>query len=60
MASIPDDYHEKIKKLRKKFDMTQIKFAHLLGVSFATVNRWENRQVKPSPLAWARIVKFDD
>jgi SNF2 family DNA or RNA helicase len=29
--------------------------AELLGVSFATVNRWENKPSRPSQLAWARI-----
>lgn len=31
-----------VKELREKLLFTQTEFAKLLGVSFATVNRWEN------------------
>jgi superfamily II DNA or RNA helicase len=31
-----------------------------LGVSFTTVNRWENGQTKPSPLSWQQLLRFDD
>lgn len=44
-------FGEKIKIVRKRLGMTQAKLASALGVSFATVNRWENGQVSPSSLA---------
>jgi putative transcriptional regulator len=44
-----------IKALREKFGLTQEEFARRLGVSFASVNRWENGQTKPSKLAWRQI-----
>lgn len=31
--------------------------AQIMGVSFATVNRWENGQSRPSPLAWQQILR---
>lgn len=40
-----------IKKLRKQLALTQEEFAHEIGVTFATVNRWENGKSKPSRLA---------
>ena len=40
-----------IKKLRKRLALTQEEFAHEIGVTFATVNRWENAKAKPSRLA---------
>jgi DNA-binding transcriptional regulator YiaG len=40
-----------IKKLRKQLGLTQEEFAHKIGVTFATVNRWENVKSKPSRLA---------
>jgi SNF2 family DNA or RNA helicase len=52
---LPDDYHERIKRVRGRLGLTQTQFAELLGVSFATVNRWENRQSRPSNLAWLQI-----
>lgn len=37
--------------LRKKLGLTQAEMARRLGVSFVTVNRWENGHCRPSPLA---------
>ena len=33
--------------------------AELMGVSFATVNRWENGQTRPSKLAWHQILQAE-
>nr|WP_269765710.1 helix-turn-helix transcriptional regulator [Eggerthella lenta] len=38
--------------------MTQTELAKALGVSFATVNRWENGQVNPSSLAQKAFEDF--
>lgn len=37
--------------LRQRLDMTQEEFAHAIGVTVSTVNRWENGHVEPSRLA---------
>lgn len=37
-----------IKRVRKEALMTQKQFAEALGVSFTTVNRWENRKMLPA------------
>ena len=55
---IPDDYSERIRTLRGRIGMTQKVLAAELSVSFATVNRWENKQSKPSPLSWKQIEKL--
>ena len=39
-----------VKSLRKKLGLPQEQLASLLGLSFATVNRWENGQTTPSGL----------
>ncbi len=57
-TEIPEDYSERIKALRGRLGMTQEGLAGKLAVSFATVNRWENRQAKPSPLSWNQIEKL--
>ena len=44
-----------IRELRERTGLTQEKFAAKLGVTFPTVNRWENGRAKPSPLAMNRI-----
>lgn len=58
--SLPVDYPERIKRFRGRLGLTQTELAARLGVSFVTVNRWENGQTKPSPLAWSQILKFDE
>ena len=44
-----------IRELRERTGLTQEKFAAKLGVTFPTINRWENGRAKPSPLAMQRI-----
>ncbi len=46
---------ELIRQLRKTFGLTQEQLAYKLGVSFTSVNRWENGQSKPSKLAQKQI-----
>lgn len=43
-----------IRDLRQSLGLTQAKFAEQLGVSFATLNRWENGRT-PSPLGLAKL-----
>ena len=44
-----------IRDLRLRMGLTQEKFAASLGVTFPTINRWENGRAKPSPLAMEKI-----
>ncbi|MGB7441962.1 MAG: helix-turn-helix transcriptional regulator [Coleofasciculaceae cyanobacterium] len=44
-----------VRELRYLTKMTQEEFAHLLGVSYPTVSRWENGHAHPSPLAIHKI-----
>ena len=53
-------YSQKIKDLRETKGLTQTQFAELVGVSFATVNRWENGQSRPNKLAWNRIIELSE
>ena len=41
-------YSKGILSLRKKMLLTQTELAKKLGVSFATVNRWENGEHQPT------------
>lgn len=41
-------YAEAIKKLRSKMLLTQMEFAEYLGVSFASINRWETGRFEPT------------
>ncbi len=58
-AAVPPDFSSRIRRLRGKFGLTQTRFAELMGVSFATVNRWENGQSRPSALAWRQILRAE-
>ena len=40
-----------ISALRQRLSMTQEEFAHAIGVTVSTVNRWENGHIEPSRLA---------
>ena len=42
------DWGKKVKKLREKALITQNELAEMLGVSFATVNRYENGHHEPT------------
>ena len=44
-----------VRELRELTGLTQEKFAAKLGVTFPTINRWENDRAKPSPLALQKI-----
>ncbi len=52
LQGMPDDYPERIRNLRARLGLTQIALADRLGVSFPTVNRWENGKARPSQLSW--------
>lgn len=41
-------FSEDIKRIRRRAFLTQEDFAKKIGVSFATVNRWETGKAKPS------------
>lgn len=41
-------FAEDIKRIRRKGFMTQEDFAKEIGVSYATVNRWETGKAKPN------------
>lgn len=42
---------ELVRSLRSRQSLTQEQFAAKLGVTFRTVNRWENSHATPSPMA---------
>lgn len=44
-------------EIRKRMGLSQNAFAIRLGVTWLTVNRWENGKQKPSPLALEKLLK---
>lgn len=43
-----DNYADAVKELRNKMLLSQEEFAKVLGVSFASINRWENGKHEPT------------
>ncbi|MBD2364735.1 helix-turn-helix transcriptional regulator [Anabaena minutissima FACHB-250] len=44
-----------IREFRLSTGLTQEQFAAHIGVTYPTINRWENGRSKPSPLAMEKI-----
>lgn len=44
-----------IRETRQRLGLTQEQFARQLGVSYQSVNRWENGKTKPLPIAIKQI-----
>lgn len=47
----PENFPERVRGVRRQLGLSQEELAQALGVSFATVNRWENGKTLPSKLA---------
>jgi putative transcriptional regulator len=58
MIRKPEKLPEQIKKVRRQLGLSQEELAQALGVSFATVNRWENGKTTPSKLAQMSLENF--
>lgn len=42
---------DRIRTIRRRLNLTQEDFAHMIGVTFSTVNRWENGKSTPNRIA---------
>lgn len=51
LTTKPGSTSNLIRELRRHLNLSQERFAASLGVSFKTVNRWENGRSTPSPMA---------
>ena len=52
------EYQKIIKNLRTKLVLSQQEFAELLGVSFTSVNRWENGKHEPTIKVKRKIIQL--
>jgi len=57
MTESSKTFPELVKEVRRQLGISQEELAHELGVSFATINRWENGKTTPFKLA---KVQFDN
>lgn len=58
MLNSDEQIAQHVREIRHEMGLTQEQFAAKLGVSFPTVNRWENKKTKPSPLAIQKLQKL--
>jgi len=58
MIRQPENFPKTVKEVRRQLALSQEELAHALGVSFATVNRWENGKAIPSKLAQRQFEQF--
>ncbi len=49
----------RIQEIRRGLRVTQEDFAHMVGVTFSTVNRWENGKSKPNRIAQRILAGFE-
>ncbi|BAH69987.1 hypothetical protein MBIO_0722 [Mycoplasmopsis fermentans PG18] len=52
------EFKDKILRARALLNLTQEELAKQLGVSFNTINRWENGKVKPTKVAKLRFDEY--
>jgi len=58
MKLVHPDYAALVREVRHQLAISQDDLARKSGFSYATVNRWENGQVKPSKLSRAQLDAF--
>jgi DNA-binding transcriptional regulator YiaG len=58
MNRLPENFPQRVKDVRRQLGFSQKELAHALGVSFATVNRWENGKTVPSKLAQRQFAQL--
>ncbi len=58
MAIDEQNLPELVKEVRRQLALSQEDLAREIGVSFATVNRWENGKAQPSKLAKVQFDSF--
>lgn len=52
------NYQQLVKELRIKLILTQKEFAEFLGVSFASINRWESGRHEPTTKVKRKVVEL--
>jgi DNA-binding XRE family transcriptional regulator len=51
------DFGEQVKQVREKLSLSQMEMAKAIGVSYSTLNRWENKKFEPN---YRAMKKFEE
>jgi len=54
------DIPKLVKELRQRLGLTQEDFAQKVGVTFGSVNRWENGKRTPQPFLIRRLLEMKE
>ena len=52
------DVPQLVRRLRERMRLTQEQFAQEVGVTFSTVNQWENGHRRPQPYLMRRLLEM--
>lgn len=55
-----ENISELIKYLRRQLNLTQEQFAQEIGVTYSTVNHWENGKRVPQPFLLRRLLEVKE
>ena len=53
------DFPSLVKRLRERLGVTQEQFAQAVGVTYSTVNQWENGRRRPQPYLQKRLKEME-
>jgi DNA-binding transcriptional regulator YiaG len=53
-------FSDQIREVRRRLGLSQEALARAIDVSFCTINRWENGQVRPSRMGRTQFAAFCD
>ncbi len=53
-----EDIPALVRELRRRLDLTQEQFAQKVGVTYSTVNHWENGKRVPLPFLITRLLEM--
>jgi putative transcriptional regulator len=56
---VEQDVTALVKRLRERMGLTQEQFAREVGVTFSTVNLWENGHRRPQPYLLKRLLEME-
>lgn len=56
---IEQNFSEQVRAMRLFYGLTQVQLSERMGVSFATINRWENGQNSPLKLYWNKLKEIE-
>ena len=55
-----DDIPALVKELRRRLELTQEQFAQKVGVTYSTINHWENGKRIPQPFLLRRLLEIKE